>query len=102
MFIKHTDESLREHKIAEVFHKRFMDILVQTRSLIVCEEENQFTLWENLNYRNKFEPLVTSFVEKLAKDPLFSSYFEANIMMKHMMCSCFCPVSKPDQITSRM
>lgn len=64
-----------------------MDILVQTRSLIVFEEENSFTLWEKLNYRDRFEPLVTSFVDKLAKDPLFSSYFEANIMMKHMIHS---------------
>jgi hypothetical protein len=53
----------------------------------VFEEELSLSLWEKLNYRNKFEPLVSTFVEKLARDPLFSSYFGQNIMMKHMIHS---------------
>ena len=44
-------------------------------------------MWQKLNYKNKFEALVSTFVEKLAKDPLFSNYFSANIMMKHMIHS---------------
>lgn len=51
-------------------------MLQNTRSLIVFDEELDFNLWEKLNYKNKFDPLVSTFVEKLAKDPLFSSYFE--------------------------
>ena len=64
---------------------RFMELIEKMRFHIVIQDEQDLPLWEKINYAGRFDPLVSTFVDKLARDALFSEYFAENMMMKHMI-----------------
>jgi hypothetical protein len=73
--VHYTELSLRANNVREPCILKFMELVNKTRFLIVFPEEQTASLWDKLNYAGKFDPLVSTFVDKLSQDALFSEYF---------------------------
>lgn len=83
--LKYTDNCFRANNVNESCISRFIELIEKIRFLIVFQDEVDLPLWEKINYAGRFDPLVSTFVDKLARDSLFSEYFAENMMMKHMI-----------------
>ena len=54
---------------------KFIGLVSGTMKDIVNKDSDQATVWEKINFKNKFESLAAIFVEKLSSNNLFSEYF---------------------------
>ena len=49
----------------------------------IIEDKEHLTLYEKLDKDNKFQLVMTSFIENMEKDTVLGSFFKANNRMKH-------------------
>ena len=87
IFIEILQQTLIDVKIPEILHERFIFLLQDMRNSVVIQSEQCLGYYEQLNFKSKFDLILSNFLTLLAKDDHFEEYFTKNMMIRHMIHS---------------
>lgn len=84
LFVLYFKQAMVVNKIPDVnsIHDRFVEALMMTKNLIVFQEEQGLSFFQQITYQGRFDKIMITFADLLSRDPLFIDFFKQNIMIK--------------------